>query len=59
VLYVVNSTCIHMRTLGSNIYMYRGEYTKTLEKYNNREVYYTSNIPPQTHGGSRTLSLER
>jgi hypothetical protein len=44
--YVMNSTCIHMRTGGPNICMYRGggDYTKNpLEKYNNRKSYYTSN----------------
>jgi hypothetical protein len=42
----MNSTCIHMRAGGLNIYMYiRGEYTKNpLEKYNNRKAYYTFNI---------------
>jgi hypothetical protein len=36
-----------MRTECPNIHMYRrGKYTKNpLKKYNNRKVYYTSNIP--------------
>jgi hypothetical protein len=35
------------------------EYIKNpLEKYNNRKAN-TYLIPPQTHGGSTTLSLER
>jgi hypothetical protein len=59
---VMNSTCIHMGGKDPNIYMYRKEkiYREHMEKYSNRKSYYTSNPPPpQTHGGSRTLSLER
>jgi hypothetical protein len=59
-IFVMNSTCIHLRNKGSNIYIYkRGEYIKNpLEKYNNRKGN-TYLISPQTHGGSKTLSLER
>jgi hypothetical protein len=37
VVTVMNSTCIHMRTAGPNIYMYmEGKYTKNpLKEYNN------------------------
>jgi hypothetical protein len=45
----------------AHIYIYTGggEYIKnTLKKYNNRKAN-TYLIPPQTHGGSTTLSLER
>jgi hypothetical protein len=44
---VMNSTCIHLRVRGLNIYMYkRGEYTKNpLKKYNNRKDQYISNTP--------------
>jgi hypothetical protein len=42
----MNSTCIDMRVLGPNIYMYiKGKiYKKTpLKEYKNRKDYYTSN----------------
>jgi hypothetical protein len=39
VYHVRNSTCIHLRTGGPNIYMYmKGKYTKNpLKEYNNRK----------------------
>jgi hypothetical protein len=42
---IMNSTCIDMRVLGPNIYMYkRGKCTKnSLEKYINANGYNTSN----------------
>jgi hypothetical protein len=57
---VMNSTCIHLRVRRLYIYMYRRGriYKEPLKKYNNRKTN-TYLIPPQTHGGSTTLSLER
>jgi hypothetical protein len=45
VYHVRNNTCIHMRTGGPNIYIYRRGriHKEPLEKYNNRKAYYTSN----------------
>jgi hypothetical protein len=48
-----------MMTVSLNIYMYMKEkYTKNpLEEYNNIKGYISNT--PQTHGGSKTLYLER
>jgi hypothetical protein len=57
---VINITYIHLRAKGSYIYMYMWGiiYKEPLEKYNNKKTN-TYLIPPQTHGGSTTPSLER
>jgi hypothetical protein len=56
----MNNTYIHLRACGLYIYMYRRGiiYKEPLEKYNKRKTN-SYLIPPQTHGGSTTLSLER
>jgi hypothetical protein len=41
---VMNNTCIDMRVIAPNIYMYmRGNYKKHLKEYNNKKDYYISN----------------
>ncbi len=53
---VMNSTCIHLRTGGPNIYMYiKGKYTKNpLKKYNNRKANIHLTITKQEY--TRTQS---
>jgi hypothetical protein len=45
----MNSTCIHLRAGGSNIYMYmKGKYTKNpLKEYNNRKAESEERTKPE------------
>jgi uncharacterized protein involved in tolerance to divalent cations len=43
VQYVMNSTCIHLRTGGSNIYVYKGEIYKDSNIYMYMKVKYIKN----------------
>jgi hypothetical protein len=57
---VKNNTCIHLRAKGPNIYIYmRRKYIKNHRRNTIIEKTNIYLIPPQTHSGSITLSLER
>jgi hypothetical protein len=55
----MNSTCIHLRAKDLNIYRRERIYIKKSWRNTIIEKANTCLIPPQTHGGSTTLSLER
>jgi hypothetical protein len=57
---VKNNTCIHLRAKSPNIYIYRRR--KYIKNHRRNTIIEKTNIyliPPQTHSGSTTLSLER